>query len=553
MSLNEENRRLMKKSFWRETAWLYSPLLLCAGIMLPRLLSPQFGFFDDAVSLTTAQKVWSGQWSLGPDVNGRFRPIYYLYYAFLALLFDNHPFWFFLGNLVLWLAATFCLICLARGLGLDRRAAWLAGFTFVISGPVLENIYTLSKPELLQALLILLLLLACGLYSRLKTRTWKVGLFLMMASLAFLACSTKETGVLLAPAALFSVAITWASSRLTGQPGGPTLRQRLVLWWSSLGGVVLYSVVSLNIMNRNPVVPHSGFLQYDLSWIIGQARLLWGWLRRDYLHLLPVGLVALLAVFQKPNRAKLILILECLGWLALWMGIFLPWRYFPEYYLYPAALSAALMCGAFFALALTLLSAGPIRRFLAWAGLGLSGLLLLLTLPSQVANGRLQLAFDRANAKMLAYVVEQAPQGSTVWININPPNEYVAEFKTWVNQLNNRPDLQVDYFHSQDLADALSQSAEVWIVSPFMENQFYPSVRVGMSELPTREWNASLEKYLTGQGELVGEVRESFRSSDLDTLRLFCPLARSFSFCKVPNAPLDRRTFAYGWKIIRVP
>ena len=107
--------------------------------------------------------------------------------------------------------------------------------------------------------------------------------------------------------------------------------------------------------------------------------------------------------------------------------------------------------------------------------------------------------------------------------------------------------------HVTHLAEALSQSADVWIVSPFMENQFYPSVRVGMSELPTREWNASLENYLAGRGQVINEVRESFRSSNLDSLRFFCPLAKSFSYCKVPDAPLDRRTFAYGWKIIRVP
>jgi hypothetical protein len=86
-----------------------------------------------------------------------------------------------------------------------------------------------------------------------------------------------------------------------------------------------------------------------------------------------------------------------------------------------------------------------------------------------------------------------------------------------------------------------------------MENLFYPSVRIGMSELPARDWNSSLDQYLAGRGQTLDEIRQSFPSSNFDPLRIFCPLARSFSYCKVPNAPLDRRVFAYGWRILRVP
>ncbi len=543
----------MKKSFWRETAWVYSPLLLCVVIMLPRLLSAQFGFFDDAVTLTTAQRIWTGQWSLGPDPNGRFRPGYWLFYAFLVRLFGKHPFWYFLTNLVLWLAITYGLIRLARGFGLGRGAAWLVGLTFVLSGPVIENVYTLSKPELPQSVLMLLLLLACGLYQHLDSRPRRSILFLVMVVLVFLACTTKETGILLAPAAVFSVFVTWAASHSAHQPDGRALRSRLVLLWTSLIGVILYSSLSYLILRKNPLAGQSGFFQYGWSWLISQARLLLGWLRRDYLYLLPVGLVALLVIFRKDNQAKLFQVMEPLGWFILWTGVYIPWHYYPEYYLLPAALAAAMLCGIVFALVRPLLAKGGSRRLPAWAALGLSGVLLLLTLPGQISNARLQLATDRANADMLDEIVDRAPRGSAVWMNIQTPNEYVAEFTLWVTQVENRPDLQVDYFHFQDLNAALAQGREVWIVSPFMENQFYPSVRVGMSELPTREWNASLDQYLAGRGEPVDEIRQSFQSSNFDPLRFFCPLTRSLSFCKVPNAPLDQRVFAYGWKILRVP
>lgn len=544
----------MKKDSSLRTFLLYSPLLLCVGIMLPRLMSPHFGFFDDGLSLITAQKIWAGQWTFGNDpVGGRFRPLYWLYSAFLFRLFGASPFWFFIGTLFLWLVITFCLIHLAQHLGLDRKASWLVGFTFVLSGPVLENVYTLSKPELPQAVWIMLLLVCCAHYPHAKNVYWKTGTVVLMAGLALLASMTKETGMLLVPASFASLIITWFWYRRIGQPGHPAVKQRAALWWGSFLGILVYLVLYGVILHRNFLTTSSGNLNFSLHWIKDQAAVWLSWIRRDYLYLLPIGLASTLVIFRKPNRDRLPLLLECLVWLALFAAVDILWKYIPEYYLLPIALIAALVCGVLFSLVLNLLHGAPFGRVLAWSALGLSGLLLLLTLPNQITNARLQLATDRANADMLALVVKQAPQGSTVWININPPNEYVSEFSVWVTQVEHRPDLRVDYFHSQGLAEAQALGGEVWIVSPFMENLVYPSVRVGMTELPTRQWNETLTQYLAGRGEQVSLVRQSFPSANLDPLRFFCPFARSLSYCKVPDAPLDRRIFAYGWKIYRLP
>jgi hypothetical protein len=544
----------MKSDSRLKTALLYSPLLLCAGIMLPRLSSPQFGFFDDGLSLLIARNILAGQWSLGTDpVGGRFRPIYWLYLTISYRVFGANPFWFFIGNLVLWLGITFCLIQLARRLGMDRKASWFVGFTFAISGPVLENIYTLSKPELLQSVWILLLLLACSYYPRARAVVWKTGMVLLMAVLTLLAAMTKETGIVLAPAASASLAITWLWYRRAGQPGDPAVKQRKALWWGSFIGVLIYSILFLISLHWDLAGTGSGSLNFSLHWMIQQVRLLWSWFRRDYLYLFPIGLASVLIIFRHPDRKRLPLLLEGLVWLALWMAVYIPWKYIPEYYLLPAALIAALLSGLLFSWVEKFLHGPSFSRILAWGALGLSGLLLLLTLPSQIGNGRMQLAMDKANAEMLAYVIKYAPHGGTVWINIAPPDEYVTQFSIMVTQIDGRPDLQVDYFHQQDLANTQEHIRDLWIVSPFMENQFYPSVRVGMSELPSRQWNDSLDQYLAGRGDTLDEIRQSFTSSNFDPLRFFCPLTRSLSFCKVPDSPLDRRVFAYGWRVIRIP
>jgi hypothetical protein len=329
---------------------------------------------------------------------------------------------------------------------------------------------------------------------------------------------------------------------------------RLAFWWVALSGVLLYLIFHFIYLPEGLTsTGYASQFNFSLKWLLPKARLWGDWLLRDYLYLVPIGVTSLFVILRKSQRDFLPFLVEGLAWCALWLGVYIPWVYTQEYYLFPLALGAALLCGLFFSLNLELLQRATPMRFVAWGGLVLSGLLLLLTLPNQVTNGRLQLATDRANADMLAFVVKHAPQGSTVWININPPNEYVSEFSIWVTQLENRPDLNVDYFHSQSLAAAQAQDGEVWIVSPFMENLFYPSVRVGMTELPTRQWNETLDQYLAGRGEQVGLVRQSFTSSNLDALRLFCPLARTFSYCNVPHVPLDQRVFAYGWKIYRLP
>ncbi|MCX6554767.1 MAG: hypothetical protein NTZ12_07105, partial [Candidatus Aminicenantes bacterium] len=175
------------------------------------------------------------------------------------------------------------------------------------------------------------------------------------------------------------------------------------------------------------------------------------------------------------------------------------------------------------------------------------------TIPTLVTNARLQIVIDRSNAEMLAFIVKNAPQRSTIWINIQEPNEYVTEFILWVNQVSDRPDLQVDYFHGQDLITAEAKGQEIWIVSPNIENQFYPSVRMGVYENNSKTWNQILEIYLNGKGEQIDGIHYSFQILIFDPIRFFCPLMDLPSYCQVSINPLDDRIFSYGWTIDRLP
>jgi hypothetical protein len=181
--------------------------------------------------------------------------------------------------------------------------------------------------------------------------------------------------------------------------------------------------------------------------------------------------------------------------------------------------------------------------------LALAGILFLLNIPSLYTKARAQLAVDASNDEMLHYVLENAPEDGVVLINIQDPNEYVGHFITLVNDIGDRPDLQVEYFQFQDPATEGWTDKVITIVSPIVENQFYPSMRMGVFELPSRTWNESLLEYLGDQGELQSQIRHQFRSALIDTPRAICFLLPSLKYCKVPHSPIDNRVFAYGWDI----
>jgi hypothetical protein len=179
----------------------------------------------------------------------------------------------------------------------------------------------------------------------------------------------------------------------------------------------------------------------------------------------------------------------------------------------------------------------------------LAVILFLLTIPSHVTKAKAQLAIDASNDEMLTYVLDNAPQGGVVLINIQDPNEYVGHFITLVDVVGDRPDLQVEHFQFQDSASKGWNDEFITIVSPIVEKQFYPSMRMGVFEMPSRTWNQSLLEYMTDRGELQSQVRHQFRSALIDTPRAICFLIPSLKYCKVPHSPIDDRVYAYGWDI----
>jgi hypothetical protein len=543
--------RTNRKTLLR-TLTLYSPVIIGCLLMIPRLLSAQFGFFDDATTLTTSENLLNGSWSLASEAyHGRFRPAYWFYYAIIYIFAHQNPFWFFLGNTLLLSLLTIALIRLARGLGFSRLQAWFAGTVFVLAGSTLENAYTLSKPELLQGLWLILSLLTIGLYIRANSR-WKKILLLVLASLTiFLACASKETSLAILPISFAWFLISWFLKRNNKSPDKPTLHLRRVYLIASILGVVAFLI--LRSLNLPSGLIESGYpSRYDFSrtHIITNARIWLDLLQRDYLYLIPLSVLPLLWWLYKRDIHRLHLFLDIGVWMLAWMVIYIPWQFTQEYYLLPFTMGAAILVAALIEGNFAVLRRDKILwQVLLAIPLAFALILFLLTIPSLYTKARAQLAVDASNDEMLHYVLENAPENGVVLINIQDPNEYVGHFITLVNVIGDRPDLEVEHFQFQDPAVEGWTDEVITIVSPIMENQFYPSMRMGVFEMPSRSWNESLLEYMGDQGELKSQIRNTFRSALIDTPRVICFLTPSLKYCKVPHSPIDNRVFAYGWDI----
>ena len=527
---------------------VYSPVLIAILIMLPRLFSPQFGLFDDGKSMITAQQISRGDWSFQFDApDGRFRPVYWLSFALVYLVFGLRPFWFFLVNALVLAGTAGCLIQLILNLGKGRWQAWLTGMLFVLACPVIENYYTLSKGEPWQLFFLALSLLVASRYRRDASRWAKVGRIGVITVMMLLANLTKETSVVIAPIAL----VWYLAARLVNrkQPGQSTAW----LYGTYLAAGLISAAVFL--LMRTGLV--SGTLQtqgYTSHYIftLGQIQaslVRWsGWLVRDFVYLAPLvlGIVVLWVVRRKLSQP--LLMIQALVWAAAWVAVFLPWYYMAEYYMLPAAFGLAVFSGAL----LTVLAEAwkAERTWLKWftgLALGMFALLFILVLPNGICSARIQLAVDAANAETLRTLAEVAPPDSTVLVNIQVANEYVDQIAMQLPVYFGRSDLVVKAFHSPDLV----LTGTYYILAPQVSHQPLLTDRMGVVEATQNDWNASLQAYMGSHPgwQVTATAGKQFRLFIVDLPRLLCPLIKTRSFCATPSPLVDRRQFTYGWTI----
>jgi hypothetical protein len=232
-----------------------------------------------------------------------------------------------------------------------------------------------------------------------------------------------------------------------------------------------------------------------------------------------------------------------------WLCVYLPWNFMAEYYMLPFALGLAVLAAGLTVETAALVRAAGWTRWMGRAGLGLSVLLLTGNLLNNLTNGHVQLAVDAADASMMDYLIHDAEPDSTVWVNIQDPNEYFYEMQIQLEQLWGRPDLKLEPFDPG--ATLPAGGGTVYIVSPYVVNQPLLTVRMGIIEDTQNMWNYRLQEFLQANPgwKIVLDTARSFRLTGVNYPRLFCPFVETRAFCAMPAPLIDTRAFTYGWLV----
>jgi len=521
-------------------------------VMLPRLISAQFGFFDDPNTLIHSEAILSGEWSPTLEANeGRFRPLYWYFHTIMYWLFGDTPLGFFLVNTVLIILLMFTLHDMIRRLRGNEIQAWTVNISLLISGPLLESAYTLSKPELLQSIFFALILWLSSIPHEQMAKHLRIILFFIGGAIALFACLTKETGVLLLP---ISLAIFILMTLLAGINKN---RKEWMVWsqhffLSSSIGVVLYLLI------RGRYVPFGlsrkgyayGFT-FDVDYLLQNTMIWLDIITKDYLYLLPLALLAVLLLWEKRRKNHLAIFVAAGIWAIAWLAVYIPWKYTQIYYLLPFAMGVSIFAGAVMSDFIWLIRQKQRwKRYFSWITGFIGVVLFTANAINQITNVKMQLAVDASNEEMLGYVLANADLGSTVLLNIQEPNEYVRRFNDAVRELGGREDLNVGYVQLENLP--VDDERTVYYILPVFEHQFYPSFRMGIFEHTSKAWDRALLSEVEGLGEPDHSVRNSFSAFIIDPLRIYCPLTPQIPYCQAPNTPFDKRVVRYGWDIYNI-
>ncbi|MDY6868249.1 MAG: hypothetical protein SVT56_10145 [Chloroflexota bacterium] len=528
------------------------PFLIATLILLPRLLSPQFGFFDDASTLSQSHRFLNGDFSMSHDKQaGRFRPVYWLYFTIIFAFAGYQPFWFFLTNLFLLFILLIEIRRLIQRMGGSDLQILIASLLFIFSMPIVESFYTLSKGEPLQ----LIFILAADLIATPKRESTKHTLWIrnLQSALFFLlALMVKETTIVMLP-----VTFLWAL--YISLTKDKELEQYQKRYWFLFGASALAAMIYFFLRStfgfpfitggtysNNYMTDLGALLQKLLRWITQFA---------FYFHyMIPLILlfIVLILMENSPLKRWHFEVFKWAIWWAFWILILVPWEYAELYYLLPFALGGAILIGVISAPALDAIQQqnGWVRSLtIACSALVIA--LFLLTLPNYRTDARTQLAFDKLNAEMLSDLVKVTPDNGTVFINIETTNEYSEKIEAYLRDHYQKPDIDYNNIDAHLMDEILDQSQAI-VVIPSIENQPNLTVRAGIEETYQDSWNIEFMEKTEGHRQLIKAYQNTFRLSNVNLPTLICPLGISAGFCQDPDPLFDFRTLTYGWEIYQI-
>jgi hypothetical protein len=559
---------------WRSKLLLLSPLLAAFLIMLPRLLSVQFGLLDDGVMLGNARAIgqdWTAVFR-ATSGTGRFFPAYWLYYFAIYAIGGTNPLVFFVTNYAAFAVITAGLIYYVRYRGGSRLQAWTAGMFFVLAGPAVESFYTLSKGEVSQTIWLFAALLLITRLTPTVSRWKKIAIVVLSSVTLLLADLSKETSLVIIPISLGWVIVGMLSGSAAGDK--MDLASRKVFCLASwIAGGAFFALRAA--FTTTSILQGSYTEAYRLDWsrfLISSSR--WSsYLIRDFPYLLPLA-IFVLAAYALKKQTQGHLLLDAVVWMLGWIAILLPWQSLLEYYLLPFTLGVAIFSGVVVGQAVTWMSAASTKQMRILASFCLItcfGMVPFL-LANNATNAQYQLAADRVNSELVSFLAT-LPTDSKVLVNIPNNSEYVYELGLHLSDIQHRPDIKIGHFESQ-VPTAATGNLSYYVVTPLIENQLLPSVRLGADESSAQQWEQYLRNFLGDRLVLanvasstpalvlndqtlpIHQIEYHFQQLDFGLHRLIClvvlPGQGEGLFCDTPRSFIDNRQFLFGWKVYNV-
>ncbi|NLN70099.1 MAG: hypothetical protein GX142_04860 [Chloroflexi bacterium] len=528
------------------------PLIIAVFIMLPRLISPQFGLFDDGSMLVEVNRFIEHDWSMAHDIQaGRFRPVYWLYFLILLSSAGATPFWFFFGHLILFLIVIIEIRILMQRMRASNWQILITSLIFIFSIPIIENFYTLSKGEPLQLVFVLgsIIFLSEIKAPASKMPRWVsvLGAFISI----LLALMVKETTMIIIPMAIACLGFTLLNKKYNLKEHQ---KAYLLFSGSALAAIIFY-IILRNLWGATTLTGGTYTESYSISLqSLFTQSLRWITLLAHYFHyLLPLTSIALFSYFKnKPDDFLKHELIFWVVWVGSWIVVLLPWEYAKAYYLLPFSLGISILIGLTFPQIFTMISrAKNVCRCILISGLALAAILFLSTLSHYRTHAQTQLIFDRTNQDMLSFVKEVAPTNSAVYTSIDQNNEYITNITLFLANHYRRTDITSGFIDLETL-EHLPQASNTFILMPVIVNQPNLLVRAGVIERFTMPWNQVVLGKLDHKIQLINTYNERFRIFNINLPVILCPILGERGFCEMPDPLIDTREFSYGWEIYKI-
>jgi hypothetical protein len=559
-------RRLLPPLSLKRSLFIYGTIAIVAtGVMIPRLREPNFGLLDDAVTISVlshvVQEFKAG--NLGvlftlESERGRFWPLRFLYYALPYAVSGLSSFGFFV---VQWLSLVLTGIVIFGAVEVATRdpvAGVLSSIFYILSPPVIENYYTLSKGEppmvLWLALSLFLLFKSTDIFI---TNRKRASILLIASTFSLcMAYFTKETAH-----AMLLISAIWslnAIDHIQNAQNRHIFETRLKYFIINI--IIVGTYWGARVLSTTAGIASgedSGNYKFIREIFYTSLLRHIGWYVRDFSYLLPILLfwVGLMFVIRRNDQPpRNLSLLDCVLWIASWTAIMLPWHSTLEYYLLPATLGVSMIAGiSVSAMAKHLWDPSKAVRRLACMTLLCVLLMSSIGLANSFTNGRIQVAVDSANTDLINYLARNMPKHGTLLVNLPEPSEYVFEIGLHLAVLKRRQDIHVRYFNS--LKQATDSGA--FIVTPIMQNQLYPSVRIAVQEGGAKIWKSELDAKVGDRATLVYQTVKKAPLFTVAVEKTVCPLLMRANVqdgvdCGVKKPAIDLGVFRYGWEVYRI-